>query len=297
MRCISAALFLWLLSSTALALDVPILVARVNDYGGMLSPATEAQIEATLESLERDKGSQVVVLTIPSLEDEVLEDYSLRVAETWELGRGDQDDGALLLIVRDDRKMRLEVGYGLEPVITDAMSRRILDGVLKPQFRAGNFDGGVERGVEAIDGLVRGTSSLPPPSASAGDDVAPTMFGVFWLLFLMPFISGVLRTNPFQWMLYLLLAPFMFAGGTASAGPNAAPAFLLAWLVGAPLIWSFFGRRQKKRTVRRRRSGGVFPGGAWSSGTGWGGGGWSGGGGGFSGGGGGFGGGGSSSGW
>jgi len=282
-----AALLLWSVSITALALDVPDLGGRVNDYADLISPAAEARIEQTLAALEQDEGAQVVVLTIEGLGAEQLEEYSLRVAETWKLGREQQDDGALLFIAKNDRKMRLEVGYGLEPVLTDVMSRRILDQILRPRFRAGDFDGGVERAVDAVDGLIRGTSTLPPPSSSdVQSDLPPRMFGALWLLFLVPFVFVVIGTNPFQWFLYLFLVPFMFVGGLTIAGPSASPLFAVFWLITAPIIWAFFGRRRTKQKVgkRARRSG-------WSSGS------WSSSGGGFSGGGGSFGGGGSSSSW
>ena len=290
-----AALLVSSLSITALALDVPKLAGRVNDYADLISPAAEARIEHTLATLEQDEGAQVVVLTVDSLQGEPLEEYSLRVAETWKLGRAEQDDGALLLIAKDDRKMRLEVGYGLEPVLSDVMSRRVLDQVLRPRFRAGDFDGGVERAVDAVDGLIRGTSTLPPPSQrDLQSDLPPRMFGVLWLLFLVPFILVVIGTNPFQWFLYLFLIPFVFVGGLTVAGPSASPFFAAFWLIGAPIIWSFFGRRRKKKKKKAgkggRRTG--WSSGSWSSG----GGGFSSGGG-FSGGGGSFGGGGSSSSW
>jgi uncharacterized protein len=284
-----------LMASLALALAVPSLRGRVNDDAGLISPEAEARIAAKLEALENDTGAQVAVLTIVSLEGEALEDYSLRVAETWGLGRAEQDDGALLLIAKNDRKMRLEVGYGLEPVLSDVLSRRILDQILRPAFRAGDFDGGIERAVDAVDGLVRGTSTLPPPSGDGMQtDLPPRMFGVLWLMFLIPFVMVVLGTNPFQWFLYLFLIPFVAVGGVSAAGPSGAPYFMAAWLIGAPIVWTFIGRKRKKtkrgRGRRGRHTG--WTGGSWSSG----GGGWSGGGG-FSGGGGSFGGGGSSSSW
>lgn len=282
-------------TSVASALDVPALTGRVNDYADLISPEAEARIDQTLAALEQDEGAQVVVLTIEELDGEQLEDYSLRVAESWKLGRADQDDGALLFIAKNDRKMRLEVGYGLEPYLSDVMSRRILDQILRPSFRAGDFDGGIERAVGAIDGLIRETSTLPAPKPSPFQGDLPTqMFGFLWLLFLLPFVFVVLGTNPFQWFLYLFLIPFVFVGGLTAAGPNASPLFVGLWLIGAPIIWSFFGRRRKKRKPGRpgHRSG--WSGGSWSSG---GGGFSSSGGGGFSGGGGSFGGGGSSSSW
>ena len=292
---VSLAVIAATLAVTALALEVPSLRGRVNDDAGLISEAAEARITAKLEALENDTGAQVAVLTIPSLEGEGLEDYSLRVAETWKLGRADEDDGALLLIAKNDRKMRLEVGYGLEPVLSDVLSRRILDQILRPAFRAGDFDGGVERAVDAIDGLIRGTSTLPPPSGKGlQGDLPPRMFGFLWLLFLIPFVMVVIGTNPFQWLLYLFLIPFVAVGGFTTAGPRGAPYFIAGWLIAAPIVWTFVGRKRKKMKPGRRRRGRHvgWGAGSWSSG----GGGWSGGGG-FSGGGGSFGGGGSSSSW
>lgn len=293
-RPVLATLLACAFSVAALALNVPELSGRVNDYANLVSPATEARIDALLAQLERDKGTQVAVLTIDSLEGEPLEDYSLRIAEAWKLGRADEDDGALLLIAKNDRKMRLEVGYGLEPVLSDVLSRRILDQVLRPSFRAGDFDGGIERAVEAVDGLIRGTSTLPAPSAvDTQADLPPRIFGLLWLLFLMPFVFVVVGTNPFQWFLYLFLIPFVGVGGITTISPSAGPFFVVVWLVAAPIVWSFFGRKRKKQKRGRARRSSGWSGGSWSSG----GGGFSGGGGGFSGGGGSFGGGGSSSSW
>jgi len=280
-------LFLCSVSLVAFALSVPELSGRVNDYATLLTPATEARIDALLTQLEKDTGAQVVVLTIDSLQGEPLEDYSLRVAEAWKLGRDDADDGALLLIAKNDRKMRLEVGYGLEPVLSDVLSRRILDQVLRPSFRAGDFDGGIERAVEAMDGLIRGTSTLPPPAASDMQaDLQSRIFGLLWLLFLVPFVFVVVSTNPFQWFLYLFLIPFVGVGGIATIGAGAGPFFIVVWLIVAPIVWSFFGRKRKKQKRGKGRRSSAWSGGSWSSG-----------GGGFSGGGGSFGGGGSSGSW
>lgn len=144
-------------------LEVPHFVARVNDLAHILDSATEARIEDQLAQLENTTGSQVAVLTIPSLRGEVLENYSLKVANTWALGRAGIDDGALLLVARDDQRMRLEVGYGLEPVLTDSVSGRILKDVMKPRFRNGDFSGGIEEAVEIVTGLIENSEALPPP--------------------------------------------------------------------------------------------------------------------------------------
>lgn len=285
---------------SAFALGVPRLQGRVNDYASLISPAAETRIDDLLAKLDQDKGAEVVVLTIDSLQGEPLEEYSLRVAETWKLGREAPDDGALLLIAKNDRKMRFEVGYGLEPVLTDVMTSRIQNQILQPSFRAGDFDGGIERAVQAVDGLIRGTSTLPPPSpGDAQADLPPRVFGALWLLFLVPFIWVVVSTNPFQWFLYFFMIPFIGVGGVTAIDPSAGPYFVLFWLIAAPIAWSFIGRRRKKRKRGRGRRHSGWSGGGWSSGGSWssGGGGFSGGGGGFSGGGGSFGGGGSSGSW
>ncbi|NND29737.1 MAG: YgcG family protein, partial [Myxococcales bacterium] len=262
-RSILAAILLCSVSVVAFALNVPELSGRVNDYADLLTPAAEARVEAILARLEADKGAQVVVLTIDSLQGEQLEEYSLRIAETWKLGREAQDDGALLLIAKNDRKMRFEIGYGLEPVLTDVMTTRIRNQILTPSFRAGDFDGGIERAVEAIDGLIRGTSTLPPPSASdTTADLPPRIFGALWLLFLVPFVWVVVSTNPFQWFLYFFLIPFIGVGGITMIAPSAGPLAVVLWLIAAPIGWSFIGRRRKKlkRSKGRRRSG-------WSGGS------------------------------
>ncbi|MDX1382130.1 MAG: TPM domain-containing protein [Thermoanaerobaculia bacterium] len=265
------------------------------DEAGILSPAARERVTARLEALEAERGAQVAVLTVPSLEREALEEYSLRVAETWALGRGGFDDGALLLIARDDRKMRLEVGYGLEGVLTDATSRRILDDVIRPRFRTGDFDGGIEEAVAAIDGLVRGEENvLPAPRGGRqGMPLAQRLFG--GLLFVVVVgIFSIIAVGTGSRFLYLFLIPFWFAFPSAFLGPRLGVLAGVAWIVGFPIL---------RLLVRRSGggSGGSFWGGmsgggwTWSSGRGSSSfGGFSGG---FSGGGGSFGGGGASGGW
>ncbi|PYM56963.1 MAG: methanol dehydrogenase, partial [Candidatus Rokuibacteriota bacterium] len=144
------------LGTVAPALDVPYLAGRVNDLARVLSPAARDRLEAKLRDLEQRTGAQVAVLVIPSLEGESLEAYSVRVAQTWKLGRKGVDDGVLFLVAKNDRKMRIEVGYGLEPRLTDALSRQILDDQVRPRFRNNDFDGGIEAGVDAIGAVIEG---------------------------------------------------------------------------------------------------------------------------------------------
>jgi uncharacterized protein len=143
---------------------VPPLVGRVVDRTGTLSSDEIASLNQTLRNFEARKGSQVAVLIVPTTEPETIEQYSLRVAETWKIGRKKIDDGALLVVAKDDRKLRIEVGYGLEGALTDAASKRIIDEIITPSFRSGNFAGGIFAGVARIIRVIEG-ETLPPPPA------------------------------------------------------------------------------------------------------------------------------------
>ncbi len=145
-----------LIAPLLLALDVPRLRGRVNDYADMISGSTESQLDSKLKSLEESDSTQLVVLTIPSLEGEPLEEYSIRVAEEWEIGQKEYDNGLLLLVSKNDRKVRIEVGYGLEGRLTDLLAGRIIDYEIRPNFEAGRFNEGFIMGVDAIVQAVKG---------------------------------------------------------------------------------------------------------------------------------------------
>lgn len=147
---------LLLLPLNAAALEVPKLSGYVNDLADVISPGTELKIESFLRGFEKSDSTQIVILTIASLQGESLEEYSLRVAESWKIGQKGKDNGALLLIAKQERKMRIEVGYGLEGKLTDLLAGRIIDNEIKPLFQAGDFDGGVIAGVMAMAEAVRG---------------------------------------------------------------------------------------------------------------------------------------------
>ena len=149
-------LLMLLLPLTAAALEVPKVAGYVNDHAGHISSATELKIENFLRGFEASDSTQLVILTINSLEGEFLEEYSLRVAESWKLGQKDKDNGALLLIAKQERKMRIEVGYGLEGKLTDLFAGRIIDNEIKPRFKAGDFEGGIIAGVTSMAEAVRG---------------------------------------------------------------------------------------------------------------------------------------------
>lgn len=298
-----AALIALLGAPICAAREVPFLTGRVNDTAELIPAETEQRIEEKLAALEEATGAQMAVLTIASLEGEVLEEYSLKVSETWQLGRAEQDDGLLMLIARDDRKMRIEVGYGLEGQLTDAQSGRILNNILRPAFRGGDFAGGIEAGVDAVIGTLEGDDVIPPDTISSpASDVtnAPCVFQLFFvgifLLVVGSFSTVALFGSGCQsWFLWIFLTPFWTAFPMV-IHPGVGIACGIIWFVVCPIVKLIiaktdFGKRFVDAHPKLTTFGTSSGGGGWSSG---GGGGYSGG---FSGGGGSFGGGGSSSSW
>jgi uncharacterized protein len=151
---------------------VPPLTGRVVDQTGTLTQGDIDSLNARLKDLESRKGSQVAVLIVPTTQPETIEQFSIRAAEAWKIGRKKIDDGALLVVAKNDHRLRIEVGYGLEGSLTDVTSRRIIDEVITPDFRAGDFAGGISKGVDRIIGVIDGEPLPPPkPEASHGSDV------------------------------------------------------------------------------------------------------------------------------
>jgi len=148
---------------------VPPLSQPVMDLTGSLSAAERAGLNQQLQALSEQSGSQVAVLIVPTTEPESIEQYSIRVVDLWKLGRKRIDDGALLLVAKNDRTVRIEVGRGLEGAIPDAVAKRIVEEIIIPEFRAGRFGAGISAGVNAIIGLIRG-EQLPEPKRGEGSD-------------------------------------------------------------------------------------------------------------------------------
>ena len=167
MRVTRLSILLFLISLTAIhsarALEVPPLRGRVNDYAGLMPAARARALEERLARFEQETGHQVAVLTIPGLEGEDLEGFGLKVAESWKIGKKGFDNGAIFLIAKEDRKLRIEVGYGLEGVLPDAIASRIIREVVVPYFLANDFARGIEAGVEAIIKIASG-EPLPEPA-------------------------------------------------------------------------------------------------------------------------------------
>lgn len=286
----------------ASALEVPFLAGRINDLADMIGDELEERLDFRLRQLEEDTGAQVAVLTIPTLEGESIEDFSMRVVETWRLGRAEVDDGVLVLVSRDDRLMRIEIGYGLEGALTDAQSHRIIRNLMAPRFRAGDFDGGFDAAVGAIEKAIRGEPLPLPDQSPRGDaDTGTRRSGSLLLLALfgLPFIHAALTARgSVGWILYLFLTPFFFLIPAALFGLVVGGIAAVAWLVLFPLLRAILPKGPPPGSPgadgRRGPFGPIWVGGPGSRG------GWSGGGGfggGFSGMGGGFGGGGATGGW
>lgn len=180
-------------SHTYAQVPVPPLTDRVTDRISTLTAQQKADLEQKLKAFEEKKGSQVAVLLVPTTRPETIEQYALRVAEQWKLGRENIDDGALLLIARDDRAVRIEVGYGLEGALTDATSKRIISEIIIPRLRAGDYYGGISAGVDSIINVVEG-EPLPDPQRSRG--AGPGGFTQWLPLVLLLVIvgGGILRT-------------------------------------------------------------------------------------------------------
>jgi uncharacterized protein len=154
MRKITFLLLILFFSQTVFALNVPKLKGRINDYAGVLINTEEAKLEQILAEAESKTSSQVVLLTIPSLEGENLEDFSMRVVEAWQIGQKEFDNGVLLLIAMKEKEIRIEVGYGLESILTDAKSGYIIRNFIVPEFKKNNFFQGITSGLAAITGII-----------------------------------------------------------------------------------------------------------------------------------------------
>ena len=279
-------LALWAPAALA-AKEVPFLATRVNDLANIVPQAVRERLETQLEDLERRSGAQVAVLTVDSLDGDTIEDFSVRVFQTWKIGRKGVDDGALLVVARQERRMRIEVGYGLEERLTDARSRHILDNVVRPHFRDGNFGAGIQAGVEAIVATVEGAalpSPRPAPSHQFGSIVGLIFFAGIFVIVIGTFsLVALVAPGAVGWFLYLFLAPFYAAFPTAMFPPYGGLIAAGAWLVLFPILRTFLHTPQGKE-FRKRHGWVASPsagggGGRWRSG-----GGFSGGGGGFSGG-------------
>ncbi|APV51199.1 hypothetical protein BWI17_16825 [Betaproteobacteria bacterium GR16-43] len=271
---------------------VPKLAARATDQTGTLTVPELSALESKLRAFEQAKGSQVAVLMVPTIGPEPIEDFALRVTDAWQLGRKGVDDGVLFVIAKQQRKIRIQTGRGVQGTLTDVASKRIIAERVAPAFRNGDFAGGINAGVDAILKAIEG-ESLPPVKAgtttSRKVDSVSSGFDFLWLAFFaVPVVAMVLRP---------------MVGRAGSAAVTGGATGVGAWLVFGSLIAGGIGALvafliaiSMGTNALRQGRGGI---GSWIPSGGWSGGGGGGGfgGGGFSGGGGGFDGGGSSGSW
>ncbi len=227
---------------------VPPLQARVTDLTGTLSAQQKSELESKLAAYEARRGSQMAVLLVPTTRPEEIEQYSIRVAEAWKIGRKGVDDGIILVVAKDDRRLRIEVGYGLEGVIPDSLARRVIDERIVPRFREGDFYGGVRDGVDQLIRLAEG-ERLPAPVPASRHGISDPMGLLVPAIIFTVVIGAILKT---------LLG--RFPGSLATGAALGAVAWVL-FGVGVALIAAVVGFILTLANTGR--------GSGWSSGGGW----------------------------
>ena len=221
----------WAFTAYAQA-DIPPLTARVTDLTGTLTAGQRSSLEQTLQEFEAKKGSQIGVLILASTAPETIEQYTLRVAEQWKLGRKNVDDGALLIIAKNDRVMRIEVGYGLEGVLSDAVSKRIISEVITPKFKQGDFFGGISDGIDSMMRVIEG-EPLPEPARERGGNVFDLASYVPVIFILALVLGSILRS-----LLGRLPGAIVTGGVTALLAWLFVGAFSIALLAGLLALFS-----------------------------------------------------------
>jgi uncharacterized protein len=281
----------WLISAGAVAqsvtgdlIAIPPLKAHVTDLSGTLSAAQQAQLEQQLVAFETARGSQIAIFMVPTTQPEAIEQFSIRVAEAWKIGRRKHDDGVLVTVAKNDRKMRIDVGYGLEGAIPDVVAKRIISETMAPRFRQGDFAGGLSAAVTQMETLIGG-ESLPPPDGSNRSSGGGT--GNLEQLFVIALMLSVVGGSVLRAMFGRLVGSGLSGGLVGAAAWFITSSMLVAGL-GA-LIAFVFVLVLSSGAGRRATHGGGWGGGGWTGGSGgsWGGGSdsWGGGGGTFGGGG------------
>jgi len=254
MRHCSAALlaFAVFLGAARAEVPVPPVKARVTDLTGTLSAQQKGELESRIAAYEARRGSQIAVLMLPTTKPEEIEQYSIRVAEAWKIGRKGVDDGLILVVAKDDRRLRIEVGYGLEGAIPDSVAKRVIEERITPRFRDGDFYGGVRDGVEQLIKLAEG-EKLPPPAGQTRDAGDAFQYAVPAFILCMV-VGGILKA-----MFGRLPGSFVTSVGLG----------MLAWLLfglGVALVVAVAA------FILNFINTGVGRGGGWSSGSGsWGG--------------------------
>ncbi len=191
----------FLISSSIFAATVPAIKGRVNDYAKIIRESDEREIEEYLAGLEQSSGIQIAVLTMPSLDGEDISSFGIRVADKWQLGDKEKDNGAILIVAYAEHDLRIEVGDGLEGSLTDAKCGLILRNVIVPEFRDGNYSGGILKGVKDMGAIAAGDESAVSRSVREGEDnsgddsLVPVFVILVWLIFFVSMISAGARRS------------------------------------------------------------------------------------------------------
>ena len=247
---ISVLLFI---TSLLFGTEVPYLTGRVMDTAQILSPAVQQSLSESLQAHEKRTGNQIAVLTIASLHGESIEDYSVKVFESWKLGQKDKDNGVLIVVVPNDRRMRIEVGYGLEGTLTDATAGRIIRTVMNPKFKNGDYDGGITDGVKAVMAVLEGGEL--PLAGEHSESVKTSGFfeadgtvlslreRILWGAFIFGIIGfftamGIFMPGP-GWFLYFFLIPFWAMFPVVVIGSDGAFYCLIVYLICFPMAKFF----------------------------------------------------------
>lgn len=285
-------LLIILTTSTLSAADIPYLTGRVNDNAQILSESTRQSLTNILKEHEDRTSNQIAILTITTIYGESIEDYAVEVFEAWKLGQEDKDNGILIVVVPDDRRMRIEVGYGLEATLTDAMAGRIIRQVMTPRFKDGDFDGGISEGTMAVIKVLEGGDIPETENGSSGSEDAEFLnfegpdMSISERILIGAFIFGIIGlftvigilTPGVGWFLYLFLIPFWALFPIMVVGTQGALICLITYLIAFPVLKLTLKKTQWYKTAKNnlltkgRASIGGFSfssggsGGSWSSG-------------------------------
>ena len=244
--------------TAASGIEVPYLSGRVNDYAQILSEPAKASLGEKLKAHEERTGNQVVVLTLSSLQGESIEDYSNQVFNEWGLGQQGQDNGILIVVVPDEKRMRIEVGYGLEASLPDILASRIIRNIMAPRFREGDFDGGITDGARAVIDILEG-QEIPETAEGYETEESESLSGISDLdselswpmrILLGAFIFGIIGlftivgilTPGFGWFLYLFLIPFWATFPIIILGTRGTLVLLIIYIIGYPLAKLYLRR-------------------------------------------------------
>ena len=297
----------------AFAVDVPFLTGRVTDNAQILSDETRKAVTANLKAHEEKTTNQIAVLTVPTLEGVSIEEYAVTVFNTWKLGQKGKDNGVLLIVAPKDRKLRIEVGYGLEGTMTDGIAGSIIRNAITPFFKNNDYDRGIDEGVRAIINVLEG-GQAPAETAKSGEEVKKSsaldlevadisitekiLFGAFIFGIIGLFTAVGILTPGMGWFLYFFLIPFWATFPIVVLGTSGTLYLLITYVVGFPIAKLLLTRtdwyKKAQKDLKTKGSANI---GGFTVGSGGGGSSWSSGGSSFSGGGGSSGGGGASGSW